>query len=24
LSHASDGAAGATWLRHDIDAESCW
>jgi hypothetical protein len=24
LSHASDGAAGVTSLRCDVDAESCW
>jgi hypothetical protein len=23
-SHAGDGAAKATWSRHDIDAEPCW
>jgi hypothetical protein len=23
-SHASDGAARATWPQHDIDVESCW
>jgi hypothetical protein len=24
LSHASNGAAGETWPRCDVDAESCW
>jgi hypothetical protein len=24
LSHASEDATGATGLRHDVDAESCW
>jgi hypothetical protein len=24
LSHASDDASEATWLRHDINVESCW
>jgi hypothetical protein len=24
LSHAGDSAAEATWLCHDVDAESCW
>jgi hypothetical protein len=24
LSHAGDDAAGVTWLRRDVDAESCW
>jgi hypothetical protein len=24
LSHAGDDAVGATWPRHDVDAESCW
>jgi hypothetical protein len=23
-SHTGDGTAGATWLWHDVDAESCW
>jgi hypothetical protein len=23
-SHASDGVAKATWLRRDVDVESCW
>jgi hypothetical protein len=23
-SHASNGAAGVTWLRRDVDVESCW
>jgi hypothetical protein len=24
LSHANDGAAEVTWLRRDVDVESCW
>jgi hypothetical protein len=24
LSHAADGAAGATWPRRDVDVGSCW